>query len=49
MPKPKPNEKRSDYIHRAVSTIKAEEPEKPIKEVLGKAFGLWKTYGKGVK
>jgi hypothetical protein len=49
MPKPKPNEKRSDYISRAVQTIRREEPEKPMKAVLGKAFGMWKTYGKGVK
>jgi hypothetical protein len=50
MPYPRPGEKRSDYIQRAVQTIKAEEPDKPLKAVLGKAYGLWREYsGKGKK
>jgi len=45
MPYPRKGEKRTDYIQRAVQTIKSEEPEKPLKEVLGKAYGMW-TSGK---
>lgn len=45
MPKPIKGEKRGDYIARAVRQIRGEEPEKPIKDVLGKAYGLWRTYG----
>lgn len=54
MPYPKKGEKRSDYISRAVRQIMAEEPGKPMKAALGKAYGMWssgggkkKTKGKG--
>lgn len=46
MPYPKKGEKRSDYIQRAVQTIRREEPGKPIKEVLGKVYGMWAEYSK---
>jgi hypothetical protein len=49
MPKPRKGEKRGDYIARAVRTIKQEEPGKPIKEVLGKAYGMWTQYSGGKK
>ncbi len=41
MPKPTKDEKRSDYIGRAVREIMAEEPGKPLKAALGKAYGMW--------
>ena len=50
MPKPKRNdETRTDYIQRAVMEIKHEEPNKPMKEVLGKAYGMFKFYKKKEK
>lgn len=49
MPKPKPGEKRSDYLSRAVQIIRREDPGKPMHAILGKALALWKTYIKGVK
>ena len=49
MPYPKKNEKRSDYIGRAVSTIMGKEPVKPMKAALGKAYGMWDTYKGGKK
>lgn len=44
MPYPRKGEKRSDYIARAVRTIRQEEPGKPMKECLGKAYGMWEQY-----
>jgi hypothetical protein len=40
MPKPNKGEDRGSFIQRAVQTIKAEEPQKTMKQVLGKAYGL---------
>ena len=42
MPYPRKGEKRSDYLSRAVREIKHEDPKKPMKEVLGKAYGMWR-------
>lgn len=47
MPYPKKGEKRSDYISRAVQQIMGEEPGKPMKAALGKAYGMWEAKDKG--
>jgi hypothetical protein len=44
MPKPRPNESRGDYISRCVQQVRHEEPGKPIKECLGKCYGMFKQY-----
>jgi hypothetical protein len=49
MPKPKPGEKRSSFIQRAVQTIKGEDPGKSLKQALGKAYGLFEQGQKGKK
>ena len=49
MPKPLPDEKRSDYVSRCVQTLKHEEPGKPIKECLGKCYGMFDQAKKKAK
>lgn len=45
MPIPRKGETRSEYISRAVRQIMAEEPGKPLKAALGKAYGMWSSGG----
>lgn len=49
MPMPKTGEKRPDYISRCVQELKHETPDKPIKECLGKCYGMFKEYSKPKK
>jgi hypothetical protein len=49
MPKPKKGEDRSNFIQRAVQTIKGEDPKKTLKQALGKAYGLLEQGKKGKK
>jgi hypothetical protein len=46
MPEPITGETRSEYMSRCVRELKQEDPNKPMKECLGKCFGLWRTYTK---
>jgi hypothetical protein len=49
MPYPKKNEKKSDYISRAVREMKHEDSKRPTKEILGQAYGMWSQHEKGEK
>ena len=42
MPYPNKGEKRGDYISRCVREVRHEDPKKPIKECLGKCYGMWR-------
>ncbi len=42
MPDPIEGEKRGDYVSRCVQDLKHEDPNKPIKECLGKCYGMWR-------
>ena len=45
MPKPKPNEKKSAYISRAIKhMVKKEKMEQNA--AVGKAYGMWEHYKK---
>ena len=47
MPYPKKGETRAAYIRRAIKIIKAEEPDKDMDAVLGKAYGMWNSHHGG--
>jgi len=47
MPTPRKGETRAAYIRRAIKMIKAEEPEKDMDAVLGKAYGMWSSHKGG--
>jgi hypothetical protein len=46
MPKPRPGEKRSMYLRRAIDQIKQEEPESELNYRIAKATGMWNEYQK---
>jgi len=42
MPKPTKGETGSQFIQRCVQVLRQEEPGKPLRECLGKCYGLWR-------
>jgi hypothetical protein len=47
MPRPNEGEKKSMFVGRAISEFRHEGI--PEKQAVGRAYGYWKTYGKGEK
>ncbi len=44
MPQPRPGEKQSEYLRRAIHVIGQEEPGSELKYRVAKAYGMWRQH-----
>ena len=46
MPKPNPDESRSDFVSRCVQVVSAEEPDSKMDYRIAKCYGIYKLWKK---